>query len=54
MLRLLADILHEQTPDKVPEEEWPELFKELRAQMVYALPGESIAALGLSGKDTDA
>lgn len=51
MLHLLADILHDRAPDKVPEEEWPELFKELRAQMVYALPGDFISALGLSAKD---
>ena len=54
MLRLLADVLHDRTPDKIPAEKWPALFQELHAQMVYALPGESIAALGLSGKDAGA
>ena len=51
MLKLLADVLHDRAPDKIPESEWPDLFKELRAQRVYALPTEYISALGLSAKD---
>lgn len=51
MLHLLADVLHDHTPDKIPAEEWPALFQELLAQMVYALPAEYIFALGLSEKD---
>lgn len=51
MLKLLADVLHDHTPDKISESEWPEFFKELHAQMVYSLPAEYISALGLSAKD---
>lgn len=47
MLRLLADVLHGKEPDSIPAEEWPPLLKELYAQMTYALPAESIPALGL-------
>lgn len=52
MLHLLADVLHGHTPDKLPSEEWPGIFKELHAQMVYALPGEFISSLGLSADNT--
>ncbi|MBQ0026873.1 MAG: nucleotidyltransferase family protein, partial [Lachnospiraceae bacterium] len=45
------DVLHDRTPDKIPAEKWPALYKELCVQAVYSLPGESIAALGLSGND---
>lgn len=51
MLRLLADVLHGHTPDKIPEGEWPGLFKELHDQTVHFLPAEYIYALGLPAKD---
>ena len=48
LLGLLADVLHERKPPKIPAELWPEIKKELRAQTVQALPGEFVRELGLS------
>lgn len=53
MLQLLADVLHDRTPDRIPTEEWPALLTELYAQMIYALPGDYITALGLNANDTN-
>lgn len=50
MLRLLADVLHGHTPERIQAEERSDIFKELHAQMVYALPGDYIPALGLSAE----
>ena len=52
MLRLLADVLHNHTPDQIPPEVWPSLLQELCAHTVYALPAEYITALGLNAKDS--
>lgn len=51
MLALLADVLHDRTPDPIPADQWPALRRELQMQTVYALPAEFFPALGLSADD---
>lgn len=48
LLQLLADVIHDRKPEPITDEEWNEIYPELKVQTVHALPGNWITELGLN------
>lgn len=52
MLKLLADLLHDEPIDAFPADEWPLVYQELCKHTVQCIPGGKATCLGLSNEDT--